>query len=314
MDRSVGLVLDPVFERHDTGDGHPESPRRLTSLRSHLESCGLAGRCHLLDPVAVDPATLALAHDPAYLEHVDQACASGVVSLDADTAVCRVSPEIARMAAGSVVALCSQVADGNLDAGFAAVRPPGHHAERDRAMGFCIYNNVAVAAASLLERPDVNRVLVVDWDVHHGNGTQHTYESDDRVFYFSVHQSPLYPGTGAATETGTGRGVGCTLNRPLPPGSGDGPFLDALESSLAPAADMFSPDFVLISAGFDAHIADPLAGMNVSTEGFGRATEIVLSIAARNGGGRLVSMLEGGYDLQAMPQAVAAHLEALLRD
>ena len=260
----------------------------------------------------MDRVGLERVHDAAYLDQVARACAAGVRALDADTAVCEASLDIALLAAGSVAALCGQVADGELDAGFAAVRPPGHHAERDRAMGFCIYNHVAVAAAALLDRQDINRVLVVDWDVHHGNGTQHIFEADDRVFYFSVHQSPLYPGTGAATESGTGRGAGCTLNRPLPPGAGDDSFLEALEHGLVPVADRFDPDFVLVSAGFDAHRNDPLAGLTVTTAGFGRATEIVRSVAEQHAGGRLVSMLEGGYDLQAMPQAAAAHVEALL--
>ena len=313
MDRRVGLVLDPVFKRHRTGYGHPESPARLVALRSCFEDHGLVARCIRSEPVAIDLHSLQRVHDAAYLEQVDRDCAAGVPALDADTTVCAESPETARLAAGSVAALCRQVADGELDSGFAAVRPPGHHAERDRAMGFCLYNHVAVAAASLLERDGLNKVLIVDWDVHHGNGTQSIFESDGRVFYFSVHQSPLFPGTGAATETGIGDGAGCTLNRPLPVGSGDGPFLDALETGLVPAADRFSPDFVLISAGFDAHCADPLAGLTVSTAGFGEATEIVRELADRHAAGRLVSVLEGGYDLTAMPQSAAAHLERLLR-
>ncbi len=313
MDRKVGLVLDPVFERHRTGDGHPESPQRLTALRSHFGDRGLVPRCRVLEPVPIDPSALARVHDTAYLRQVEAACASGAAALDADTAICRDSLKVAGLAAGSVAQLCRRVADGELDAGFAAVRPPGHHAERNRAMGFCIYNNIAVAAAFLLERQDIARVLVVDWDVHHGNGTQHIFEADDRVFYFSVQQSPLYPGTGAAAETGKGRGAGFTLNHPLPPGAGDGPFLDALEAGLVPAADRFLPDFVLLSAGFDAHRADPLAGLTVSTDGFEKATAIVRSIAEQHAGGRLVSVLEGGYDLQAMPQAAAVHLEGLLR-
>jgi acetoin utilization deacetylase AcuC-like enzyme len=313
MDRKVGLVLDPVFERHRTGEGHPESPQRLTVLRSHFEDSGLVKRCRRSEPAPISPAALTRVHDAAYLEQVENAVAAGASALDTDTAICKESLDVARLAAGSVVELCRHVADGGMDAGFAAVRPPGHHAEWDRAMGFCIYNNVAVAAASLLERQDVNRVLVVDWDVHHGNGTQHIFENDDRVFYFSVHQSPLYPGTGSAEETGTGRGAGYTLNRPLPPGSGDNRFLEALETGLVPAADRFAPDFVLLSAGFDAHRSDPLAGLSVTTSGFGDATETVRAIADRHAGGRLVSVLEGGYDLRAMPESAAAHVERLLR-
>ena len=261
----------------------------------------------------IDRDLLEQVHDRSYVATVEKACAAGAAALDADTTICTESHEVASLAAGALTELCSQVADGNLDAGFAAIRPSGHLAERDRAMGFCLYNNIAVAAVALLDRLDVERILVVDWDVHHGNGTQHIFEVDSRVFYFSVHQSPLYPGTGAVDETGTGPGAGYTLNRPLPPGSGDGPFLSALEVDLTQAADRFAPDFVLDSAGFDAHLSDPHAGLTVSTAGFGRATEFVRTFAARHAGGRLVSVLEGGYDLQAMPESAAAHLAGLLR-
>jgi acetoin utilization deacetylase AcuC-like enzyme len=313
MSRRVGLILDPVFEKHETGGGHPESPGRLAALRDVFEARGLVSRCEVLSPVPVERSLLEQVHEPVYLARVEKACATGPTALDPDTVVGRESSEVAALAAGSLVALCRQVAEGNLHTGFAAVRPPGHHAERSRSLGFCLYNSIAMAAEALLGRKDTDRVLVVDWDVHHGNGTQHSFEEDDRVFYFSVHQHPLFPGTGAADETGSGKGKGCTLNRPLPPGSGDGPFLDSLEVDLAQAADRFQPDFVLVSAGFDAHRADPLAGLTVSTAGFAKATEIVRTIAERLCEGRLVSVLEGGYDLQAMPESAAAHLETLLR-
>jgi len=206
------------------------------------------------------------------------------------------------------------VARGRHRSGFAAVRPPGHHAERDRAMGFCLFNNVAIAARYLQDHEGVERVLIVDWDVHHGNGTQHIFDDDPSVLYFSVHQSPLYPGTGAASERGVGPGLGATVNRPLSPGAGDGEFLGTLESDLANAADRFAPGFVLVSAGFDAHRADPLAQLEVSTEGFAAATRIVRAIAKRHCEGRMVSMLEGGYDLRALADSAAAHVEALLED
>ena len=181
------------------------------------------------------------------------------------------------------------------------------------AMGFCLFNNVAIAASALREE-GLPRVLIVDWDVHHGNGTQHLFEDDPSVFYFSVHQFPLYPGTGAASERGRGDGLGTTLNRPLPPGSGDEAFLRALREDLVPAAADFRPDLVLVSAGFDAHAADPLAGLNVSTEAFGEATRIVAGLAEELAGGRLVSVLEGGYDLGALSASAAAHVAALLGD
>lgn len=313
MSDSVGLVLDPLFERHDTGAGHPERPERLRRIRERLESSGLATTLVRVEPEAVADAVLERVHEADYIAHVAMACASGIATIDAaDTAICADSDEIARMAAGSLVRLCDEVRIGRLQRGFAAVRPPGHHAERGVAMGFCLYNNVAVAARALQAEDDVARVLILDWDVHHGNGTQHIFESDPSVMYVSVHQMPLYPGTGAASETGTGAGAGATLNVPLSPGAGDDAFLHALEHDLVAAADRFRPDFVLISAGFDAHARDPLAQLQVSTEAYARATGIVRDIADRHAAGRVVSVLEGGYDLDALAESVEVHVRALL--
>jgi acetoin utilization deacetylase AcuC-like enzyme len=229
-----------------------------------------------------------------------------------DTAVSTASAEVARLAAGSIVALCDEVAQGRLDRGFAAVRPPGHHAERDLAMGFCLFNNVAVAAEHLRRAHGLERVLIADWDVHHGNGTQHIFEERSDVFYFSLHQWPLYPGTGRASERGRGSGAGTTLNCPLPPGAGDDEFLEALTDGLVPAAERFAPDFLLLSAGFDAHVADPLGGLAVTTDAFARATRLFCDLADRLAGGRFVSVLEGGYDLEALAECVATHVEVLL--
>jgi acetoin utilization deacetylase AcuC-like enzyme len=311
--RRVGLVLDPVFEEHDTGGGHPECPARLTRIREVLVERGLAARCQ---NVPVSPATdhaLARVHDADHIRRVEAACATGERFIDSmDTAIGVASARVARLAAGSLSALCAEVAASRLDAGLAIVRPPGHHAERDLAMGFCLFNNVAVAAASLRAECAVDRVLVVDWDVHHGNGTQHIFEDDPSVFYYSSHQMPLYPGTGYAHERGKGRGAGTTLNVPLRPGDGDDRFLAGLTDQLVPAMEAFRPEFVLVSAGFDAHRADPLGGLHVSTEAFADATRIVRGIADRFGSGRIVSTLEGGYDLTALAASTATHLESLL--
>jgi acetoin utilization deacetylase AcuC-like enzyme len=251
-------------------------------------------------------------HDAGHIRRVDDAYASGERFIDSmDTAVGAESARVARLAAGSLAALCVEVAAARLDSGLAIVRPPGHHAERDLAMGFCLFNNVAVAAAALRAACGIERVLIVDWDVHHGNGTQHIFESDPSVFFYSSHQMPLYPGTGRATERGKGRGVGATLNVPLRPGDGDLQFLAGLTDALVPAMEAFRPQFVLVSAGFDAHRADPLGGLQVSTEAFAEATRIVRRIADRSASGRLVSALEGGYDLEALAASTATHLEAM---
>jgi acetoin utilization deacetylase AcuC-like enzyme len=311
--RRVGLVLDPVFERHDTGPGHVERPARLTHLRETFERSGLADRCVRVPLEEADDAHLARVHDEDHIRRVEAACASGARLIDSmDTAISKESARIARLAAGSVSALCREVAAGTLDAGFAAVRPPGHHAERDLAMGFCLFNSIAAAAAGLRAR-GLARVAIIDWDVHHGNGTQHILEEDPSVFYFSCHQMPLYPGTGYARERGRGPGEGATLNVPLAPGDGDDRFLAALEDA-ADALDDFEPEFVLVSAGFDAHRDDLLGGLRVTTEAFAEATRIVRGIASRHAGGRLVSMLEGGYELDALAASAAIHVETLLSD
>jgi len=311
--RRVGLVLDPIFERHDTGRGHPECPARLARIREVLEARGLASRCVSLPVTPASDAALLRVHDADHIKRVEDACAAGLRLVDSmDTVICAESAAIARRAAGSLTALCTEVAASRLEGGLAVVRPPGHHAERDLAMGFCLFNNVAVAAAELRATCGVERVLIVDWDVHHGNGTQHIFEDDPTVFYYSSHQMPLYPGTGHATERGTGRGVGATLNVPLRPGDGDDRFLAGLIEALVPAMEDFRPEFVLVSAGFDAHAADPLGGLRVSTEAFADATRIVRGIADRFASGRIVSTLEGGYDLEALAASTAIHLEALL--
>jgi acetoin utilization deacetylase AcuC-like enzyme len=311
----VGLVSDPRFRQHDTGPGHPERPERLARVDEALESGGLAARCARVEPVEAEDDWLREVHDPAYIEHVEQTVASGAPVLDSmDTAIGPDSARIARLAAGSVVALAREVAEGRLDRGFVAARPPGHHAERDLAMGFCLFNNVAVAAGWLRKQAGLERVLIVDWDVHHGNGTQHIFETDPDVFYFSLHQFPLYPGTGERSERGTGAGDGATLNCPLPPGSGDEAFLSALGVDLRQAADAFRPRFVLLSAGFDAHRSDPLAQLQVTTEAYAEATRIVRGVADDHAAGRIVSVLEGGYDLDALAESTSTHLSTMMED
>ena len=306
-------MLDALFESHDTGPGHAEHPGRLRHIRELFESSGLAARCTRIEPRVAGDTDLQRAHDADYIARVELACSSGERLIDStDTAICEASAVIARQAAGALGSLCDGVASAKLDRGFAVIRPPGHHAEARLAMGFCLFNNVVVAARRLQAEHGIARVFILDWDVHHGNGTQHILEDDPTVFYASVHQWPLYPGTGAASERGVGPGEGTTLNCPLPPGAGSSEFLGAIQNTIVPAALRFDPDFVLISAGFDAHRDDPLAALEVDTETFGEATRALLDLAGECCKGRLVSVLEGGYDLNALGASAKLHLETLL--
>ena len=310
--RRTGLVHHAVFAGHDTGRGHPERPARLSAILARLEESGLAAELDRLEPGPATIASIARVHDEKYVGDIERACAAGVRVIDAgDTSVGSASYGAALVAAGGAVQAVDRVMDGTWANAFVACRPPGHHAERDEAMGFCLFNNVAVAAAHLRAERRLSRVAILDWDVHHGNGTQHTFEADPSVFYASLHQWPWYPGTGAADERGVGAGEGATLNCPLRAGSGDSEWLRALETEVIPALERFAPEFVLISAGFDAHERDPLSYTRVTTEGFRRMTEVVRAFAASRCGGRVVSLLEGGYDLDALAESVEAHVRTL---
>ena len=310
---TTGLVRHDSFLEHVPGPGHPERPARLTAVRERLEASGLAAEMSLLEPAPIDPAVTLVVHSPEHLERVRAACERAPCALDGDTSVSAGSWDAALRAAGGIVEACERVRRGEWSRAFCAVRPPGHHAERDRAMGFCLFNNVAIAARSLLEE-GVERVAILDWDVHHGNGTQHVFESEPRVFYASLHQWPLYPGTGAADERGLGEGEGTTLNCPQPAGAEDAEWLRAFEGSILPAFEAFGPQFVLVSAGFDAHRLDPLAGTSLTESAFREMTRGLLALAASQCGGRLVSVLEGGYHLDALASCVEAHVAELVSE
>lgn len=312
MLRRLGFLYHPSFLAHDTGPGHPERPERLRAICDHLQRAGCWEQLSHREPAPASLDTLQLAHPLAYLEMIERACREGPTSLDPDTVASPGSWEAALRAVGAVTLAIDQVATGQLHAAFCAVRPPGHHALADRAMGFCLFNNVAVGARYAQRRHKLSRILIVDWDVHHGNGTQAIFEEDPAVLYFSTHQFPFYPGTGARRETGRGAGQGFTMNVPLPAGSGDAELIRAFHEELTPKAEAFAPDLVLISAGFDAHRDDPLAGLAVTEAGYAEATRIVRGIADRWCKGRVVSALEGGYDLRALGTSVEAHLRALL--
>jgi len=309
----TGFVYSDVYLTHDTGAGHPERAARLTAIVERLKQKGLFPDLVPLKPVPASTQWITLVHTPEYVERAKQSCRSGIGYVDTpDAPASTNSYDVALMAVGGVICAVDAVTEGKARNAFCAVRPPGHHALKNRAMGFCFFNNVAIAARYIQKRHKLGKVLIVDWDAHHGNGTQAAFYDDPTVFYFSVHQSPFYPGTGHADETGEGKGLGFTLNVPLPAGSGDADYKRAFEEKLRPAAASFKPDFVLISAGFDAAKGDLLGQMNVTPQGYAELTRIVKGIAAEHAKGRLVSVFEGGYNLDALAASVEAHVRVLM--
>ena len=309
----TGLVYHPAYLEHDMGAGHPESPHRLRAIMRQLEQSGTAARLARIEPRKAEDEWITLVHRPSYVASLNEhAPTSGRVSLDPDTSMSPGSLRAAYLAAGGVLAAVDAIMNKQVDHVFCAVRPPGHHAEAGRAMGFCLLNNVAIAARYLQKKYAVKRVLIVDWDVHHGNGTQHSFEDDPSILFFSTHQYPHYPGTGRATERGKGAGEGFTINVPMEAGEGDEEYHAIFLKSLVPAADEFKPEFVIISSGFDAHRDDPLANMNLTEAGYADLTGIVADIAKRHADGRILSSLEGGYNLTALASSVDVHIQALL--
>ncbi|MGQ9689446.1 MAG: histone deacetylase family protein [Desulfobaccales bacterium] len=315
MRRNTGLVYDEQYLRHRPGERHPERPARLEAIMQRLQDTGLSEELILVRPYPAPLPWIERLHDPAYIERFRTACQRGyTIFMTPDCGICPDSFDIALLAVGGVFAAIENVMNGRLNNAFCAVRPPGHHAERSRALGFCFFNNIALGAVYLLEQFGLERVAIVDWDVHHGNGTQHMFESDPRVFYLSLHEDPYscYPGTGFRQEEGKGPGKGYNLNLPLPAGSGDTEYLKALEEEGLPRLRKFAPQFVLISAGFDAHESDPLAHQNLTREAYRKMGRMILDLAAETAGGRLVSLLEGGYNLTVLADCVEDHLRLLL--
>jgi len=305
-------MADPQFIEHDTGPGHPEAGIRLSAVMERLETSASASRLTRIPPEAAPVESIRRVHDAAHIEHIQGLSALGrLVSVTPDTVLSPATYGAALAASGGVQRAVDEVMAGRITNAFCALRPPGHHAERDRAMGFCFLNHIAIGARYLQDHYAIRRVAIVDWDVHHGNGTQHSFEDDGDVFYFSIHQYPHYPGTGSRLEQGRGPGRGTTLNVPVSAGTGNAAYLEAFREELRPALDAFHPEFILLSAGFDAHRRDPLAAVDLTESGFGDLTAEVTAMAHDHCQGRVVSMLEGGYDLEALSASVDVHVEAL---
>lgn len=311
--KRVGFFYHPDYLKHETGPGHPERPDRLSHLLKHLLGKPLWNSLVHLQPqhALVDHVTLV--HPREYVEGIAKACSSGVTLLDeGDTRASRESYNVALLAVGAVVEAVDQVLTGKLSSAFCAVRPPGHHAETARTMGFCLFNNAAIAARHAQKAHGIERVAILDWDVHHGNGTQEIFWEDPTVLYVSLHQYPFYPGTGAESETGDGKGKGFTLNCPMNAGSGEREYRDAFERRILPAINDFRPELLILSAGFDAHKDDPLAGIVLTESSFSMMTEMMIEQAQKHCRGKIVSVLEGGYDLEALAGSVEEHLRVLM--
>ncbi len=308
----TAIFRDDLYLEHDPGQTHVERPDRLRVIYNELDNPDVGGQ-FVFPPM--QPATwqqLGLNHTKTHIERISQTDGKTYDALDGDTTTSAQSYNAALLAAGAVISGIDLLMKGEIDNGFCLVRPPGHHAEGDQAMGFCLFNNIAVGARYSLKELGLKRVLILDWDLHHGNGTQNSFYDTDEVLYFSIHQFPYYPGSGAVTETGKGRGAGYTVNVPLPPGPGDEHYARIFNEILAPVVRQYKPELILVSAGYDTALNDPLGGMNVTANGFAYQTKKVLELAEEVCGGRMLMTLEGGYDLQGLANGVLVSLVELL--
>jgi acetoin utilization deacetylase AcuC-like enzyme len=308
----TGYLYDDIYLAHDTGGYHPERPERLTAINQAIEKAVFFEKLSGFGAVEADIDSIALVHDRGYIERVKKECEAGYGNLSTgDTAICPRSYAIALRAAGGILGVVDAVLNDKIKTAFCAVRPPGHHASQRRGMGFCLFNNIAIAARYAQKRYGLERVLIADWDVHHGNGTQDIFYEDPTVYFMSTHQYPWYPGTGHYTETGAGKGKGFTLNRPFPAGAGNTEIIGAFKNDFLAAARKFKPDLTLVSAGFDSRIGDPLGYLRIDDQGFRELTRIMIEISRIAENGRLISILEGGYSLEGLAAAVSAHLDEL---
>ncbi len=314
--KRTGFLYDERFLLHDTGPMHPESSDRLRAVYQGLEAAGLLPGLTLIQGRRMSQKYIEQVHHVNYIMRLEEACIMGMTEFDyPDNQMCRETFDAAVLAVGGVIDTVRRVMAGEIDNAFCAVRPPGHHAEISKAMGFCYFNNVAIAARYLQDECGVSRIGIVDFDVHHGNGTQHIFEYDSTVFYYSIHEHPsfAFPGTGREFEEGIDAGHGYTLNTPMLPGQGDKEFKALFERDLLPAFARFEPEFILVSTGFDGHRDDDMSGINLSTECFSWIMETLMGLANKYAGGRIVSVLEGGYNLERLPELVKNHVEILLK-
>ena len=307
----VGVLYDPRYSDHYDAGYHPENPKRLEAIVEELNSDSAFERVRLFEGRPATDQELRLNHSAAYIQQVESSASRDHSHLDPDTYTCRQSAEVARLAAGGLLDLTDAVMKGELHAGLALVRPPGHHAEYERAAGFCIYNNIAIAARMALRNHNIKKLLIMDWDLHHGNGTQWSFYDDPSVLYVSTHQYPYYPGTGALNQVGKDAGLGTTVNIPMPIGMDDEDFIMAFEHILLPIALQYAPELVLVSAGFDTYFNDPLGGMKVTPKGYGRLTDRLMRIAAASADSRIILVLEGGYNLEGLSLGVKSSLHRL---
>ncbi len=309
--QSTGIVRDNRYMNHAINGYHPESPERLRVIYQMLQDEDLQGKFLELTPRAASIEELALVHTSHHIQKIASTAGQRLTMLDPDTYACAESFEIAKLATGGVLVAVDKVMAGEIQNAFAFIRPPGHHAEANRAMGFCLFNNVAIAANYCIKIHKLERILIIDWDLHHGNGTQHSFYERRDVLYFSTHQYPYYPGTGHVTEVGSGVGKGFTVNVPLPVGPGDEEYFFIFEEILEPIAREYKPDIVFVSAGFDIYYQDPLGGMQVTPAGFANLCRIVLDFAQDTCHGRVIFVLEGGYHLQGLRDATKAVLKTM---
>jgi acetoin utilization deacetylase AcuC-like enzyme len=309
----TGIVYSSVYLAHRTGE-HPECPARLVVIQNHLQRSGLWEKFRIFTPRAADIEELRMVHTEEHIFRVQRFCHEGRTSIDPDTAVCPESFDVARTAAGGVFVAIDQVMLREVKNVFCMVRPPGHHAGASEAMGFCLFNNVALGARYAQKHHACRKVLIVDFDAHHGNGTQAIFYEDDSVFYLSMHRFPFYPGTGHESERGKGRGAGFTLNCPVPVSLDRAVIVSLFVKALDDVVRVFVPDFVLVSAGFDGYAGDPIAGLHLETRDFREMTAAIVELAGKCCSGRIVSVLEGGYDLNSLGECVEEHLRALMED